>query len=113
MHKLALVAIIGLTASAVCIGAAAAIGGRNFGDDIDFSLFNDRPHCETAAGATATSRDLDWDGSDQIRGADTSHAAARDRVADTEHLGEGSAEHEGSVPVSWREARPYPKIILQ
>jgi hypothetical protein len=34
-HKLAVIAVIGLTASAVFIGAAAAIGGRNFGEGLD------------------------------------------------------------------------------
>src|SRR5260221_7697447 len=69
MHKLAIVAVIGLTGSAVCMGAAAAIGGNEFGknfDGIDFSMFGDRPRCETVQGATATSRDLDWDGSDHL-----------------------------------------------
>jgi len=65
MYKLAFVAITGLTVSAVCIGAAAAIGGKDFGDNVgDFSFFDSRPHCDAIPGATATSRDLDWDGSD-------------------------------------------------
>jgi hypothetical protein len=66
MHKLALVALIGLTGSAAFIGAAAAVGGRQFADNMDFSVFSDRPRCEAVAGATATSRDLDWDGSDHV-----------------------------------------------
>jgi len=68
VHKLAVVAIIGLTASAACIGAAAAIGGKDFGAnfDGDFSLFDGRPACQAVAGAGATSRDLDWDGSDHV-----------------------------------------------
>ena len=68
VQKLAIIALIGLTASAVCIGAAAAIGGKNFADnfDGDFSLFDNKPHCEAVAGATATTRDLDWDGSDHV-----------------------------------------------
>jgi hypothetical protein len=66
MHKLALVALIGLTGSAACIGAAAAIGGRDFADNMDFSMFGDRPRCEVVPGATATSRDMDWDGSDHV-----------------------------------------------
>jgi Putative auto-transporter adhesin, head GIN domain len=66
MQKLAIVALIGLTASAACFGAAAAIGGRDFNDDMGFSIFGDRPHCEAVANATATTRDLDWDGSDHI-----------------------------------------------
>jgi hypothetical protein len=68
VHKLAIIAVIGLTASAVCIGAAAAIGGKDFGDsfDGDFSFFDHRPHCEAVAGANAAVRDLDWDGSDHV-----------------------------------------------
>jgi hypothetical protein len=68
VHKLAIIAVIGLTASAVCIGAAAAIGGRNFSDnfDGDFSLFDNKPHCEAGPGATANSRDIAWDGSDHV-----------------------------------------------
>jgi hypothetical protein len=64
MHKLALVALIGLTGSAAFIGAAAAIGGKDFdfADGMDF----DYPHCETVPGATAISRDLEWDGSDHV-----------------------------------------------
>ena len=68
MHKLALIAIIGITASAACFGAAAAIGGKNFADNFggDFSLFDSRPHCEAVPGATASTRDMDWDGSDHV-----------------------------------------------
>jgi Putative auto-transporter adhesin, head GIN domain len=69
VHKLAIVAVIGLTGSAVCMGAAAAIGGNEFGknfDGVDFSMFGDRPRCEMVQGASATSRDLDWDGSDHV-----------------------------------------------
>jgi hypothetical protein len=70
MHKLALIAVLGLTGSALCMGAAAAIGGREFsnewGDGAGLSLFGDRPRCEAVAGATATSRELDWDGSDHF-----------------------------------------------
>ncbi|HWY64901.1 MAG TPA: DUF2807 domain-containing protein [Rhizomicrobium sp.] len=68
MHKLAFIAVIGLTGSALCMGAAAAIGGREFaggwGDGVDF--FSDRPRCETIQGASATNRALDWDGSDHF-----------------------------------------------
>jgi hypothetical protein len=72
VHKLALVAVLGLTGSAVCMGAAAAIGGREFGrswgNGMDFSDFmdRDRPRCESVDNATASSRDLDWDGSDHF-----------------------------------------------
>lgn len=60
--KIAIIAILGLTTSAVCIGAGAAIGARDFGS-LDLPFFNG-PRCATIPGATATSRDLDWDGSD-------------------------------------------------
>jgi hypothetical protein len=69
VHKLAIAAVIGLSTCAVCMGAAAAIGGQEIGktfDGMDFSMFGDKPRCEAVAGATATSRDLDWDGSDSI-----------------------------------------------
>jgi hypothetical protein len=71
VHKLALIAVLGLTGSAICMGAAAAIGGREFGRDWDgmgFGAFmdRDRPRCESVDNATATSRDLDWDGSDHF-----------------------------------------------
>jgi hypothetical protein len=67
MHKLALVALIGLTGSAVCFGAAAAIGGKDFGNGLEgFSFFDDRPSCQTVANATAATRDMDWDGSDRV-----------------------------------------------
>lgn len=66
MHKLALVALIGLTTSAAFIGAAAAIGGKDFAGNMDFPGFGDRPRCEAVPNATATSRDLNWDGSDQV-----------------------------------------------
>ncbi|HWU54580.1 MAG TPA: DUF2807 domain-containing protein [Rhizomicrobium sp.] len=67
MHKLAFIAIIGLTGSAACMGAAAAIGGKDFKDGLDgFSLFDGRPRCEVVPGATSASRDLNWDGSDAV-----------------------------------------------
>ena len=69
MHKLALIAVLGLTGSALCMGAAAAIGGREFGknwDGMDFGMWGDRPSCQAIAGASATSRELDWDGSDHF-----------------------------------------------
>lgn len=79
MHKLAIIAVLGLTGSAVCIGAAAAIGGRefgrNWGGDMDFSMFGDRPRCERVEDATATSRDLEWDGSDHFGLAVPGHAS--------------------------------------
>jgi Putative auto-transporter adhesin, head GIN domain len=64
-HKLVIIAVIGLSASAVCMGAAAAIGGPSFGDGFD-GIFDGRPRCEAVAGAAATSRTLDWDDSDHV-----------------------------------------------
>jgi len=64
-YKLATIAVIGLATSAVCMGAAAAIGGPKFGDGFD-GMFDSRPRCEAVAGATETSRTLDWDGGDHL-----------------------------------------------
>lgn len=74
VHKLALIAVAGLAASAACMGAAAAIGGPDFGDGFD-GLFDSRPRCEAVAGATATSRDMGWDGSDRVGLAVSGHAS--------------------------------------
>ena len=89
VHKLAIVAVIGLTGSAVCMGAAAAIGGNEFGKDFDgfdFSLFGDRPRCEAVQGASATSRDLDWDGSDHVGLSVGGHARYTPGSDDKVHL---------------------------
>ncbi len=61
VQKLALIAIAGLVASAACIGAAAAIGARDFGS-LNIPFFGG-PSCGNIPGATATSRAIDWDGS--------------------------------------------------
>jgi hypothetical protein len=66
VQKLTVIAIIGLAASAICMGAAAAIGGGSFGDGLDVFMDGDRDHCQRVS-ATATSRDLDWDGSDKVQ----------------------------------------------
>lgn len=69
VHKLAIVAFSGLVISAVAMGAAAAIGAREFGEGfegIDFSMFNDRPRCEKVASGAPSSRTLEWDGSDKV-----------------------------------------------
>lgn len=65
MQQLGIIAVTGLAISAVCLGAAAAVGGRDFGG-VDLSMFGDRPRCERMADAAATSRILDWDGSDHL-----------------------------------------------
>src|SRR6185503_10871755 len=73
VHKLAIVAIAGITISAVCLGAGGALEGRDFSRDFTAgggfaALFDgDRPRCETESGGDViTSRDLDWDGSDHV-----------------------------------------------
>lgn len=66
-QKLAVIAATGIAGLAVCLGAAAAINGGNLGnslENMDIGMFDGKPRCEVIAGATATSRDLDWDGSD-------------------------------------------------
>jgi len=63
--KLVTIAVLGFVTSAVCIGAAAAIGGGGLGDGIQ-GLFDRGPRCPRIEGATATSRDLEWDGSDKV-----------------------------------------------
>ena len=67
VHKLILVAAIGLATSAACIGTAAAIGGASLSEGIEgFSLFDGRPRCEAFAGnaAATQTRIMAWDGSD-------------------------------------------------
>ena len=87
MHKLAFIAVAGLGAAAVCIGAAAAIGGKNFGDGLEgLSWFDSRPHCDAVAGATANSRDMAWDGSDKFGLAINSHASYRPGTGDMLHV---------------------------
>lgn len=68
VHKLALVAVAGLTLSAVCLGAGGALEGKDFGQNFeDFSMFGDRPSCDAMGdGGAITSRDMDWDGSDHV-----------------------------------------------
>lgn len=105
VHKLAIVAVIGLTACAAFIGAAAAIGGKDFGSGLeDFSLFDSRPHCEAVPGANAAVRDLDWDGSDHVGlsvlapatyapgGSDKLHAAGNPQVLAHLQIRDGKIE---------------------
>jgi hypothetical protein len=63
--KLVTIAVLGLLTSAVCMGAAAAIGGDSLGDGLE-GLFDHGPRCPRINGATATSREMDWDGSDKV-----------------------------------------------
>jgi hypothetical protein len=68
VHKLALVAVAGITISAVCLGAGGALEGKDMGRGIDMGSFfdNDRPRCENGGGYPIN-RTLDWDGSDEVR----------------------------------------------
>jgi hypothetical protein len=54
--KFAIIAIIGLTASAACMGAAAGLA--------EVSLFDGKTRCATIA--AVTSQALDWYGGDQV-----------------------------------------------
>jgi hypothetical protein len=67
-HKLALVAVAGITISAVCLGAGGALEGKDMGRGFDVGSFfdNDRPRCEYGGGYPIN-RTLDWDGSDEVR----------------------------------------------
>lgn len=56
-------AALGILVCAASIGAAAAIGGPDFSEG--FSLFDGRPRCQAVTGATAASREMNWDGSDK------------------------------------------------
>lgn len=67
VHKLALIAVTGLAASAICLGAAAAIGGKDLAaSGIDFSFFGDGPSCDFAMSGRTGSRSIAWDGSDTV-----------------------------------------------
>jgi len=50
VSKFAVIAVLGLTTSAVCMGAAVAIGGRGLGDVMDIELFGDGPRCQAVPG---------------------------------------------------------------
>jgi hypothetical protein len=81
VNRLAVIAIVGLAVSAGCLGTAIAIGGASLGDGFDMFADVDRDRCEKIAGATATTRDLDWDGSDKVQlvvFSDASYAPSKD-----------------------------------
>jgi len=84
-RKLAVIAILGIGVSVVCMGAAAAIGGSMLGS-MDFLPFGDGPRCKMIAGATATSRTLAWDGSDHVDFALQGHARYRPGTDDSVHV---------------------------
>jgi hypothetical protein len=64
VNKLAVIALSGLGACAICIGVGTAVGGR-----LAFGIEDDdgRPRCGRVTDAAATSRTLSWDGSDSVR----------------------------------------------
>lgn len=92
MQKLAIIAIVGLTTSAVCFGGVAAVGasqGFKAGglEGLDFAMFGDRPRCEaTSSSATTTSRDIPWDGSDRVGLALGGHATYTPGTDDKVHV---------------------------
>ena len=85
VHKLAIIAFVGLTGSALSMGAAAAIGGRDF-SDMYFLAFSDLARCQAVAGATARQRILDWDGSDHAGLALRGHARYTPGTDDRVHV---------------------------
>lgn len=88
VHKLALVAVAGLTLSAVCLGAGGALEGHDLGEGLGrFSIFNDGPRCEAMAGGdTITSRDMNWDGSDHVILTAPGHATYTPGTDDRMHV---------------------------
>ncbi len=84
-RKLAVIAIVGLTAAVVCMGAAAAIGGGAL-SGLDMIAFGGKDRCRTIPGATATSRILDWDGSDHVGLSLRGHARYRPGTDDRVHV---------------------------
>jgi hypothetical protein len=69
VHKLAIVAFTGLVVSAVAMGAAVAIGAREFGETfagMESMFNNDGPRCEAAADGAPASRTLEWNGGNQV-----------------------------------------------
>jgi hypothetical protein len=83
-YKLSTIAVIGLATSAVCMGAAAAIGGPNFDDGFG-GMFDSRPRCETMQNASETVRDLEWKGGDHVTLAVPAEASYSPRNGDRLH----------------------------
>ena len=84
-RKLAVIAVVGLTASVICMGAAAAIGGGAL-SGLDMIAFGGKDRCRAIPGATATSRTLDWDGSDHVGLSLRGHARYRPGTDDKVHV---------------------------
>ncbi len=58
--KLAIIALSSFALSALCLGGAYALGGRDIANsDFNFA-FGERPACPASSSATATSRTLPW-----------------------------------------------------
>ena len=86
VNKLATVAVIGLAISAICMGAAAAIGGKSLTNDLDLSFLGGFPRCESVATATATSRDIPWDASNRVSLLVRGHAQYSPNNGDSLHV---------------------------
>jgi Putative auto-transporter adhesin, head GIN domain len=65
MHKFAIVAISGLAISAISLGIAGSMAARSGKIGMDLSWFDDLESCKTT-NATATSRQFNWDGGDEV-----------------------------------------------
>ena len=63
-HKLATIALCGIAVSAICLGAAAAIGGHD-AKALDLG-FLDGPSCNFEPSGKTGSRTIAWDGSDRV-----------------------------------------------
>lgn len=72
--KLALVAVGGIAVAAICFGAAVGIGGGSvlnhlgdIGDNWDFGDKWDNPRCNIALAGHDGTREIDWNGSDEVQ----------------------------------------------
>jgi len=72
--KLALVAVGGIAVAAICFGAAVGVGGRSvlnnigmIGDNWDFGDNWDNPRCNVALAGHDGTREIDWNGSDEVQ----------------------------------------------
>jgi hypothetical protein len=67
LKKLAVVAVSGLVVCAVCLGAAAALGGKALRDShFNFDFANwDKPRCDFTPSGKSASRSINWDSDDK------------------------------------------------
>ncbi len=86
VHKLAIVAITGITISAVCLGVGGALQGRDFHGLDGFSIFDRGPRCDAMTDGGAASRDLDWDGADHVTLTAPGHATYTPGSDDRMHV---------------------------